>query len=31
MLKIEFSYTNIFSNNISYFLVGFMLLDIITE
>ena len=31
MLKIEFSYSKIFSKNITYFLTGFMALDIITE
>ena len=31
MFKVEFSYTKIFSNHITYFLTGFMVIDILTE
>jgi hypothetical protein len=31
MYKVEFSYTKIFSNNITFFLTAFMVLDILTE
>lgn len=31
MLKVEFSYTIIFSRNIGYFITGFMVLDMLIE